>query len=232
MSIAHQGKKKDGHREFHSSRRMSSTASSPRPLNRFIAAAPLKIRSGPLQPRPEWGGLVEPGGAGPRPERSDHPQLFRAPEGRHQSSDDGRFIARVGYEAGDRIVPSRRPGAGASRLVRARSPDCRRGAWSVISLPSASPAIGHRPLFPRHSPSQSPTVGASPEDPRRTKQIRSESGRDQRAVKTNFAACQAGVGRQWEWQRGTHHGAQEAAQFNCSTWFIRRTTSFMAARSP
>src|SRR5271157_2035875 len=66
-----------------------------------------------------------------------------------------------------------------------------RGAWSVISLPSASPVIGHCPLFPRHSPSQSPTVGASPEDPRRTKQSRSESSRDQRAGKTNFAACQA-----------------------------------------
>src|SRR5208337_3744944 len=37
--------------------------------------------------------------------------------------DDGRSLAHVGYEAGDRIVPSRRPGAGASRLVRARSPD-------------------------------------------------------------------------------------------------------------
>src|SRR5208337_4141158 len=37
--------------------------------------------------------------------------------------DDGRSLAHVGYEAGDLIVPSRRPGAGASRLVRARSPD-------------------------------------------------------------------------------------------------------------
>src|SRR5208337_1780621 len=37
--------------------------------------------------------------------------------------DDGRSLAHVGYEAGDRIVPSQRPGAGASRLVRARSPD-------------------------------------------------------------------------------------------------------------
>jgi len=40
----------------------------------------------------------------------------------------------------------------------------RRGAWSVISLASASPAIGHCPLFPRRSPSQSPAVGASPGD--------------------------------------------------------------------
>ncbi len=37
-----------------------------------------------------------------------------------------------------------------------------------------------------------PTVGrrAGSGDPRRTKQIRNESSRDQRAVKTNFAACQ------------------------------------------
>src|SRR5271157_4798556 len=89
----------------------------------FITVAPLTIHSGPLQPRPEWGGMLEPGGVGPRPERSFRPRLFRAPAGRHQSSDDGRSIARVGYEAGDRIVPSRRPGAGAFRLVRARSPD-------------------------------------------------------------------------------------------------------------
>src|SRR5208337_3608752 len=39
------------------------------------------------------------------------------------TSDDGRSIDRVGYVAGDRIVPSRRPWAGASRLVRARSAD-------------------------------------------------------------------------------------------------------------
>jgi len=38
-----------------------------------------------------------------------------------------------------------------------------------------------------------PTVGrtAGSGDPRRTKQIRNESSRDQRAVKTNFEACQA-----------------------------------------
>jgi hypothetical protein len=72
----------------------------------FIAAAPLRIRSGPLQPRPEWGGMLEPGGAGPRPERSIRPRLFRAPEGRPQTSEDWRSIARVGYEAGDLIVPS------------------------------------------------------------------------------------------------------------------------------
>ena len=34
-----------------------------------------------------------------------------------------------------------------------------------------------------------PAVGESPGDPRRTKPIRNESSRDQRAVKTNFAAC-------------------------------------------
>jgi predicted ATP-dependent Lon-type protease len=32
-----------------------------------------------LQPRPEWGGMLEPGGAGPRPERRIRPRLFRAP---------------------------------------------------------------------------------------------------------------------------------------------------------
>jgi len=60
--------------------------------------------------------MLEPGGAGHRPETSDHPQLFRAPAGRHQASDDGRSIAGVGYEAGGLIVPSRRPGADVSRL--------------------------------------------------------------------------------------------------------------------
>ena len=44
----------------------------------FSTVAPLKIHFGPLQPRPEWAGMVEPGGAGPRPEWSDHPQLYRA----------------------------------------------------------------------------------------------------------------------------------------------------------
>ena len=39
----------------------------------FIAVAPVKIHSGPLQPRPEWGGMFEPGGAGPRPERMIRP---------------------------------------------------------------------------------------------------------------------------------------------------------------
>ncbi len=32
---------------------------------------------------------------------------------------------------------------------------------------------------------------SSPTQPRRTKQIRNESSRDQRAVKANFAACQS-----------------------------------------
>ncbi len=31
----------------------------------FIAVAPLRIHSGSLQPKPEWGGMLEPGGAGP-----------------------------------------------------------------------------------------------------------------------------------------------------------------------
>ena len=72
QTIANQGEKKAGHCEFHSSRKTSSTASSPWPF---------KIHSRPLQPRPEWGGMLEPGGAGPRPERSDRPRIFRAPAG-------------------------------------------------------------------------------------------------------------------------------------------------------
>jgi len=92
-------------------------------FHRFIAVAPLKIHSGPLQSGPERGGMLWPGGAGPRPERSIRPRLFRAPAGRHQSSDDGRPLAGVGYKAGDRIVPSRWAGPGASGLVRARAHD-------------------------------------------------------------------------------------------------------------
>src|SRR5271157_1347249 len=53
----------------------------------------------------------------------------------------------------------------------------------LLTRPSLRPTV-----------SQSPTVGASPGDPRRTKQIRNESSRDQRAVKTNFAACQPRLG--------------------------------------
>ncbi len=45
QTIANQGEKKAGHCEFHSSRKTSSTASSP---------GPFKIHSRPLQPRPEW----------------------------------------------------------------------------------------------------------------------------------------------------------------------------------
>ena len=92
QTIVNQGEKKAGHYEFHSSRQTSSTASSPWPF---------KIHSRPLQPRPEWGGMLEPGGAGPRPERSIRPRLFPGPADRHQASDDGRSLARVGYEAGD-----------------------------------------------------------------------------------------------------------------------------------
>src|SRR5208283_4240165 len=39
-------------------------------FHRFIAVAPSKIHSGLLQPRPESGGMLKPGGPGPRPERS------------------------------------------------------------------------------------------------------------------------------------------------------------------
>ena len=59
QTIADQGEKKDEHCEVHSSPRTTST------LHR---RGLLKIHSGPLQPRPEWGGVLEPGGAGPRPE--------------------------------------------------------------------------------------------------------------------------------------------------------------------
>ena len=34
-------------------------------LPRLHRRGPLKIHSGPLQPRPEWGGMLEPGGAAP-----------------------------------------------------------------------------------------------------------------------------------------------------------------------
>ena len=57
-------------------------------LPRLHRRGPLKIHSGPLQPRPEWGGMLEPGGAGPGPEKSVRPRLFGAPAGRHQTSDD------------------------------------------------------------------------------------------------------------------------------------------------
>ena len=73
QTIADQGEKNIRHSEFHSSRRASPTASTPWPL--------LKIHSGPLQPGPEWGGILKPGGADPGPERGIRPRLFRAPVG-------------------------------------------------------------------------------------------------------------------------------------------------------
>jgi hypothetical protein len=73
----------------------------------FIVVAPLKIHSGPAQPRPERGGMLEPGGAGPKPEKSDHPQLFRTPAVDTYPLTTDTFIARAGYEAGDLIVRSR-----------------------------------------------------------------------------------------------------------------------------
>ena len=114
----------------------------------FIAVAPVKIHSGPLQPRPEWGGMLEPGGAGLRAERSVRPRLFRAPAGRHQTSDDWRSLARVEYEAGDRIVPSRRPGAGASRLRSAAAALLERRA--VITAIAVTRA--RRLIAPRSTP--------------------------------------------------------------------------------
>ena len=60
QTVADQDEKKDRHCEFHSSRGTSSTASRRGPIE--------DSRSGPLQPRPEPGGMLEPGGAGPGPE--------------------------------------------------------------------------------------------------------------------------------------------------------------------
>ena len=112
-------------------------------LDGFIAAAPVRIHSGPLQPRPEWGGMLEPGGAGPRPESSFRRRLFRASAGRHQTSDDGRSLACAGYEAGDRIVPSRQPGAGASWVRSAAAARLEKGA--VIAAIAVTDDLGFRP---------------------------------------------------------------------------------------
>jgi len=56
------GEKKDRHCEVHLSRRTSSTASSPWPFEDSHRALATKTR---------MGGMLEPGGAGPRPERRD-----------------------------------------------------------------------------------------------------------------------------------------------------------------
>ncbi len=83
----------------------------------------------------------------------------------------------------------------------------RYGRWWLpelrFSLPQARPvpvkSWSRRSWFGQWSPDPAssataglpvPTVGASPGDPRRTKPIRNDSSRDQRAVKTDFAACQ------------------------------------------
>ena len=125
----------------------------------FIAVAPVKIHSGPLQPRPEWGGMLEPGGAGLRAERSVRPRLFRAPAGRHQTSDDWRSLARVEYEAGDRIVPSRRPGAGASRLRSAAAARLeRRAVIAATAVTRARRLIAPRP--PPPAPRPTPVIVA------------------------------------------------------------------------
>ena len=67
---------------------------------------------------------------------------------------------------------------------------CRNSA--ILWFGQWSPDPPPRPLRPLVS--QSPTGGVPPEDPRRTKQIRNDSSRDQRALKTNFAACQSETG--------------------------------------
>ncbi len=68
------------------------------------------------------------------------------PVGRHQTSDDGCSLAPVGYEAGDRIVPSRRPGAGASRLRSAAAVRLERGAViEAIAVARARRLIAPRP---------------------------------------------------------------------------------------
>ena len=100
-----------------------------------------------------------------------------------------------------RVVPSRRPGLAPPGWF----------GHGIRTCPSSGTAVSDRwPVTWR--PSVSRTAGSG--DPRRTKQIRSESSRDQRAVKTNFAACQADVGHQWERQRDSHDGAREAAQLS------------------
>jgi hypothetical protein len=92
QTIADQGEKKDRHFEFHSSRRTSSTALSPWPLRGFTP--------GPCNQDPDGAACWSLEGAGPRPARSIRPRLFRAPAGRRQTYDDGRSIARLGYEGG------------------------------------------------------------------------------------------------------------------------------------
>jgi len=97
---------------------------------------------------------------------------------------------------------------------------CLRRPFGYRLLPSLHAGSGSgllpppRPLRPPVS--QSPTGGAPPEDPRRTKQIRNDSSRGQRAVKTNFAACQCGTPR-------TSH---EAVYWICA----RAEPGFVAAR--
>ena len=103
-------------------------------------------------------------------------------------------------EAGDVIVPSRRPSDGDSRLVRARSPDppvlCDRRLRPAGALPGdprlaerrGRETLAERDRRARHLATHGwPNGGVGRR--RRTKQIRNESSRDQRAVKTNFAAC-------------------------------------------
>ncbi len=159
QTIADQGEKKDRHFEFHSSRRTSSTALSPWPLRGFTP--------GPCNQDPDGAACWSLEGAGPRPARSIRPRLFRAPAGRRQTYDDGRSIARLGYEGGgDVIVPSRRPSDGDSRLVRARSPD--------------PPVLCDRRLRP---------AGASPGDPRSAER----RGRENAAERFKFATKAVGI---------------------------------------
>jgi len=86
----------------------------------FIPVAPVTTHSGPLQlyawgvrrgalspsvrPRPEWAGKSKVGGAGSRPERSDHPQLFRGPGVDTRPLTTAAQLPVVEYEAGDLIV--------------------------------------------------------------------------------------------------------------------------------
>ena len=62
----------------------------------------------------------------------------------------------------------------------------------AIAVTWGSSATAGLPVADRRRVTWRPTVGrtAGSGDPRRTKPIRNESSRDQRALKTNFAACQ------------------------------------------
>jgi len=90
-------------------------------------------------------------------------------------------------------VLSRSRGTRLRRGLRTRPEGA--GQVSTGQRPVCPPRPLRRQVFPvpdRRRVNWTPTVGrtAGSGDPRRTKQIRNDSSRGQRAVKTNFAACQ------------------------------------------